>query len=134
MLSMTKHFHAPTPPSEKITSDSPAHFQFEIASTSAARERGLSGRPDVPHDYGMLFTFDTPGMYGFWMPDMLVSIDIIWLSGDGKIIGIEQEVSPDTYPTVFYPPSPVSYVLETRAGEAKLQGLEVGSVINLPVL
>lgn len=108
-------------------------FTFEVVGSPAARAKGLSGRADVPAGYGMLFVFDVPDRYGFWMKDMLVSIDIIWLSSDGTILGIEEAVSPATYPEPFYPPVPVRLVLETRAGEARAQGWAVGTQIELPL-
>jgi len=106
-------------------------FAIEIADSPAEREQGLSNRKEVPGDYGLLFIFPAAGSYGFWMKDMLVSIDIIWLSDDGTVIGIEEAISPETYPTVYQAPTPVRYVLETRAGEARTQGWSVGKVIPL---
>ncbi len=125
-------FRTPTPPPVSSVSDSPIHFEFEIASTTEARVIGLSGRSDVPEGYGMLFVFPEPGSYGIWMKDMLVAIDIIWLSSDGTVLGINHKVTPDTYPKIFYPPQPASYVLETRAGEAVRQHIDVGDKLPLP--
>lgn len=124
-LESTQVFESTSPTEE-------AEFQFEIVDTQAKRTRGLSGRRDVPENYGMLFVFEEKGRYGFWMKDMYVSIDMIWLSDEGKVLGIDEAVSPGTYPSIFYPPEPVRYVLETRAKEARAQGWEVGSVIPLP--
>ncbi|MES2931668.1 MAG: DUF192 domain-containing protein [Patescibacteria group bacterium] len=107
-------------------------FQFEIADSDAERTQGLSGIAEVPPGSGLLFIFDRPERYGFWMKDMLIAIDIIWLADDGTVLEIEEGVSPDTYPTPFYPPQPVRYVLETRVGEAKAQGWMVGTRIPLP--
>lgn len=108
-------------------------LEIEIAADRDSRERGLSGRTNVPDDYGMLFVFDEPQQPGFWMKDMLVSIDMIWISDNGTIVGIEHAVSPATFPSVFYPPVPVRYVLETRVGYAKDQGWEVGTQLPLPI-
>lgn len=120
-----------TPPPKKMFY-SPTGFQFEIADTEELRSKGLSGRADIPEDYGMLFVYDTDVIPSFWMKDMLVSIDIIWLSKDGEIIGILGNVSPDTFPETFSPETAIRYVLETRAGEAKRQGWEAGTRIWLP--
>lgn len=109
-----------------------APFRFEIADSQEERVQGLSGRREVPANYGLLFVFEELGSPGFWMKDMHVSIDIIWLSEDGTILGIEEAVSPRTYPEAFYPPVPVKLVLETRAYEARAQGWEVGSRVPLP--
>jgi uncharacterized membrane protein (UPF0127 family) len=110
-----------------------SNMHFDVVTDLKAQEIGLGGRIDIPADYGMLFVFPKDDNYGFWMKDMLVSIDIIWLSDNGTVIGIEDSVAPSTYPSVFYPPSPVRYVLETRAGEAKVRQWHVGSVIGIPI-
>ena len=68
------------------------------------------------------------------MKDMHVSIDIAWLSEDGTVLKIEENVSPDTFPAVFYPPRPVRLVLETKAGEMRRQGWGVGTRVPLPKL
>ncbi len=107
---------------------------FEIADTPLKQEQGLSGRAVIPDNYGMLFVFAEPDRYGFWMHEMLTSIDILWLADDGTILGLEENVSPDTYPESFYPPEPVRYVLETRAGYAGERGWSVGSVVDLPAI
>ncbi len=106
---------------------------IEIADSSEERMQGLSGRKEIPNDYGMLFIFPEKGSYGFWMKDMLVAIDILWLSDDGVIIGSESAVSPDTYPKTFHPPQPVRFVLEIRGGLAKEKGWEVGTHLSLPL-
>ena len=109
-------------------------FAFEIADTDTERVQGLSGRKSIPANYGLLFVFPEAGTHGFWMKDMHVSIDIAWLATDGTVLKIDEAVSPDTYPSVFYAPSPVRLVLETRAGEMRRQGWEVGTKVPLPRL
>lgn len=109
-----------------------AGITYEVVSTPEARQKGLGGRSEVPHDYGMLFVFAAPNIYRIWMKDMLVPIDILWLESDGTIIGIEESVATSTYPQTFAPTKPVRLVLELRAGEARLKNLHVGSRILLP--
>ena len=96
----------------------------EIADTPEKREQGLSGRESLPEGSGMLFIFENPATYGFWMKEMRFPIDIVWLSGEVgsstdpiKVIDIERNVQPNTFPHIFYPPVPVKYVLETNPGE-----------------
>ena len=122
-----------------ITRTQPTQVQFgvngiryEVVTTQRAQELGLGGRTNLPDDYGMLFVFPNADKYGFWMKDMRVPIDIIWLSDTGAIISIDANVSPTTYPKAFYPPSPVRYVLETRAGLAMAKNWVVGSTVALP--
>jgi len=81
----------------------------------------------------MLFVFEDNDAYGFWMKDMHLAIDILWLSDSGQIIGIEHSVEPDTYPAVFYAPAPVRHVLEVAAGTAKSNGWDIGDAIAIPL-
>lgn len=128
-----QHYLAPkTPVSASAGLIEVGGMQFEIADTQAKQELGLGGRTEIPDNYGMLFVFAKPQKYGFWMKDMLTSIDIIWLDANGSVVLIDHDVSPSTYPSPFYPPIPVSYVLETRAGYAHEHGWQVGTVIPLP--
>ncbi len=106
---------------------------FELADTSLERELGLSGRVEIPRNYAMLFVFDSPARYSFWMKDMQVSIDIIWLDENHVVTKVDEAVSPDTFPTLYYPPNPTRYVLETAAGEAKVLGWTKGTTIALPL-
>ncbi len=115
------------------TLESGETMDFEVVTTETAQEQGLSGRSLVPENYGMLFVFDHKFRVGFWMKDMLVPIDIIWLSDSGTILGVEDSISPDTYPKSVYPPEPVRYVLEVRAGEMRRKGWGIGTRIPLPL-
>jgi len=113
-------------------SSASTQMRFEIADTPEKQELGLGNRAVIPDNYGMLFVFQKPDRYGFWMKDMLASIDMVWLSKDGTIVLIDHSVDPSTYPNVFYPPVPVSYVLETRAGYARDHDWNVGTRVTLP--
>ena len=104
---------------------------IEVADTQAKRTQGLSGRDIVADDYGMLFVFDAAGRHGFWMKDMKVAIDIIWIAEEGSIVYIEHNLAPDSYPTVVTPPTPARYVLETRAGYARERDWGVGTKLEL---
>lgn len=92
-------------------------IKVEVADTDAERMQGLSDRKSLEKGYGMLFIFDKPYQYGFWMKDMNFPIDIIWLDEEFKVISIERNVGPETFPKVFYPPIPIKYVVETNVGE-----------------
>ena len=118
--------------SQKSTAISLSDMEIEIVDTPEARIQGLSGRAEVQAGHGMLFVFDTADRYGFWMKDMLVPIDIVWIKDNGEVVGVDASVAPDTFPTVFYAPEPVRYVLEIRAGEAARKGISIGSIITLP--
>lgn len=111
-----------------------ALFVLEVADTFALQERGLSYRQNLAPQTGMLFVFDTPGMYYFWMKDMNFPIDIIWLDQNKKVVHIEHSLSPSTYPDSFGPETPTQYVIEIPAGEATRIGLVLGNIVNFDFL
>ena len=105
-------------------------LKLEVATSSEAREQGLSNRPSLPADQGLLFIFPEPKFYGFWMKEMNFAIDIIWLDEDGVVVDITKEALPETYPEVFYPPTPIKYVIEVNANYAEGKKLELGDVFS----
>ena len=97
-----------------------------VVRTQADQELGLGERASLPPSQGMLFVFKEPDLYGIWMKDMQFPIDIIWLDANFRIVTIETNVSPDTYPKVFYPAQNSSYVLETNANFSVKNNWRVG--------
>lgn len=106
-------------------------IQVEIADTDAERTLGLSGRESLAENTGLLFVFETEGYHGIWMKEMNFPIDIAWLDKNKKIIHIEHNVAPETYPKVFNPPSPDLFVLETNAGVFQKFNIGVGDTAQL---
>ncbi len=109
-------------------------IKVEIAGTNAERVRGLSGRRGLAPGSGLLFVFPASATYGFWMKEMNFPIDIVWISEDLRIIHIAADVSPDTYPKVFTPPSPARYVLEMPAMSMRKMDVKPGTAVTLPAI
>lgn len=108
----------------------------EVADTLESRTQGLSGRSGLRENEGLLFIFEQPGRYGFWMKDMLFPIDMIWISADGTVVHIERNVSPDTYskqspPQTFVNTPDAKYVLELASGESEKFGLYLGTKVKI---
>ncbi len=101
-------------------------YVVEVANTDATRERGLSGHKPLGDSDGMLFVFDTPGYYAFWMKDMTFPLDIIWMDGDLQVTHIEKSLATSTYPKPFYSGSPSRYVLEIASGQSETINLKIG--------
>lgn len=102
----------------------------EVVNTKSARALGLSGRTKMADNEGMLFIFDAPGKYGFWMKDMTFPLDIIWINQNGVVVAIERELTPETYPKTYINGADASYVLEINAGLSEKFGLYLGSKVN----
>lgn len=109
------------------------NIKVEIADTDESREKGLSGHALLKDDEGMLFIFDHPSKYAFWMKDMNFPIDIIWMtsselgeSNDLQVVFIQKNAEPSSYPSVFLPSNPANYVLEVNAGFSQKNNLQIG--------
>ena len=115
----------------KIIKINDISISVEVADTSEARIKGLADRNMLPDDSGMLFIFDTPAQYGFWMKNMNFAIDIVWIDENLRVIGIEKRVSPKTFPKVFYPKSSAKYVLELPAGFTDKYRVDTGQFVTI---
>ena len=105
-------------------------FRVEIADTDELRARGLMYRESMAENEGMVFIFDTPGSYPFWMKNTLIPLDMIWVDADRRVVFIAPSVPPckaDPCPNFpATPPPPALYVVEVVSGFAKKHGVKVG--------
>lgn len=125
--------NSPDNPLKNIFSSKRADYKclkLEQVSSPGALKQGLSGRISMPEDQGMLFVFDRPSRYCFWMKDMRFPIDIIWLSADKKVLEFAENVEPKTYPNNFCPAQPAQFVIEVNAGVAREVKLEEGKQLQ----
>jgi uncharacterized membrane protein (UPF0127 family) len=101
-----------------------------MVTTAAAQEKGLSGRASLAPDSGMLFVFQNEAQRCFWMKDMQFPLDIIWVNKDKRVVYIQPELSPSTYPDSFCPKPPAQYVIELNAGQATQASIRIGETLT----
>src|SRR3989344_5640548 len=65
-------------------------FVVEIAQTQEEKVQGLMHRVSLDNNKGMLFIYDSPTIAKFWMKNTLISLDIIWINKNNKIVHIEK--------------------------------------------
>lgn len=110
-------------------------FSVDISDTPLKRQQGLSGREELGVDEGMLFIFERPAMHRFWMKDMLIPIDIIWISR-GEVVGFEKNVLPEPGVSTlklkaYQSPQPVELVLEVAAGTVEKLNIKEGDSVSI---
>ena len=99
----------------------------ELAVTPEERAQGLMFRKNIEFDQGMLFIFDREDFYSFWMKNMIIPLDLIWLDKEKRIVHIERCLPPcEEEPCPSYSPEvPALYVLELKAGSVEQRGLKI---------
>jgi uncharacterized membrane protein (UPF0127 family) len=100
----------------------------ELALTPAERSQGLMFRKELGPENGMLFVFPSPSTGAFWMQNTLISLDIIFIGSDKKIINIVARAEPQTT-TPREPEGPYLYTLELEGGRAEELGIIPGDAI-----
>jgi uncharacterized membrane protein (UPF0127 family) len=120
-----------TPPTVTLISPQGVNIVASIANTDKQRELGLSGtKPLTPYE-GMWFIFPQMGIYPFWMKDMQFPLDIVWVDDQMKIVDIQLNAIPESYPKTFIPKAPARYVLEIPAGSGERFGFFIGDTVSL---
>jgi uncharacterized protein len=113
----------------EIVSASGVHaFTVELATNDAERERGLMFRKELPQGQGMLFDFQRDQPVAFWMHNTYISLDMIFIRGDGRIARIAENAKPESDDLI---PSgaPVRAVLEVIAGTARQLSIKPGDKV-----
>lgn len=118
-------------PSIKINNQT---FKLSLAKTSQEKEVGLSTTESLPEDQGMLFIFEKPDYYPFWMKNMKFPIDIIYINND-QIVAIHKNLKPPTNPNdaavIYTPQEPASKVLEINAGLSEKYDFKKGDKVKI---
>jgi uncharacterized membrane protein (UPF0127 family) len=111
------------------TDNGPVRINAEIADDDQERSRGLMFRQSLADDHGMLFIFQEPEMASFWMRNTIISLDIIFIGVDGRILNIADHTTPyseESIPAVGM----TKGVLEIRAGRAEALGIRPGDRVR----
>ncbi len=111
------------------TASGPVTLHVEIADDDAERARGLMFRESLADDAGMLFHFQEPEMASFWMRNTVLSLDIIFIAPDGRILNIADHTTPFSEAPI--PADGLTRgVLEIRAGRAEALGIRPGALVH----
>jgi hypothetical protein len=104
----------------------------EVAATDEQRRVGLMGRESLAPAHGMLFDFLGPTVATMWMKDTRLSLDMLFLDEQGRVVWMVERTTPGSL-ALITTPQLVRYVLELQAGEAHALGLATGDRAALPV-
>jgi uncharacterized membrane protein (UPF0127 family) len=129
---------APVAPASGITKEGEVTFlkdgktfrkiDVEIAENDTDRQKGLMFRPYLSDSVGMLFVFEEPTPQSFWMKNTMISLDIIYVDQNKKIVSIQKKAKPYSEESL---PSfgDAQYVVEVNGGYCDKYGIQVGDTI-----
>ena len=104
-------------------------IDIEIADNMYERSLGLMNRNEMKETQGMLFIFPKLELQSFWMRNTLISLDIMFVNDQKKIVTIHENtkiLSETSYPSS----EPSIYVVEVLAGFAERHNIQVGDKID----
>ena len=119
-------------PLEIVTKNGVHVFSVEMATTEQEKETGLMYRKELADGKGMLFDFSPEQEVSMWMKNTYISLDMIFIKADGRILRIAENTEPLS--TKIIPSNgPVKGVLEVIAGTAQKYGIKPGDRVAHPL-
>lgn len=111
-------------------------FVVDVAKSDYDKAKGLSIYDKLPENKGMIFIFNSPDYYAFWMKDMKFAIDIIYIR-DNKIVDIYQNVAypktQDEELKIIKPKEKSDKVLEINANLSNKYNLKKGDFVKIDI-
>jgi|GEM_PF-576929 len=103
-------------------------YRLALALTPKEQSKGMMNRNFMPTDFGMLFVFEEPYVHGFWMKNVLVPLDMLFIADDGRIHHIHAMAEPLALDSIRAN-DPSRAVLEIAGGQAAERGIKVGDYV-----
>lgn len=112
-------------PLRLVTARRSHRLTVEVAASPREQQIGMMFRTALPRGYGMLFPFATPRPLSFWMENTIVSLDLVFVGADRRVVNIAARATPLSR-DFLASTGPAIAVLEIGAGEAARIGLRAG--------
>lgn len=109
-------------------------FKVKVAKTEKEKQVGLSETKKLGEKDGMLFVFNAPEKYSFWMRDMDFPIDIIYIKGDEVVDVIKNAPAPTSSNSelpIYQPSTEADKVLEVNSGIADKYNIKKGTKLEI---
>ena len=112
-------------------------FEVIIADDVDERNQGLQNVSSLGDEEGMWFIFEEAKVRTFWMKDTLISLDIIFIGEDFKVLNIAHDVPPCTEIdpeqlncSTYSSDGEAQYVFEIKGGLADYYGIKIGDIVR----
>ena len=119
-------------PLEIVTKSGVQVFSVEMATTEEEKTTGLMYRKELADGKGMLFDFTPEQQVSMWMKNTYISLDMIFILADGRILRIAENTEPEST-RIISSGGLAKGVLEVIAGTAKKYGIAPGDRVAHPL-
>jgi uncharacterized membrane protein (UPF0127 family) len=119
-------------PLEIVTKNGVQVFSVEMATTDEEKQTGLMYRKELADGKGMLFDFNPEQEVSMWMKNTYVSLDMIFIRADGRVLRIAENTEPLST-KIISSKGPARAVLEVVAGTAQKYGIRPGDRVGHPL-
>ena len=119
-------------PLEIVTKNGVQVFSVEMATTEQEKQTGLMYRKELADGKGMLFDFNPEQEISMWMKNTYVSLDMIFIRADGRILRIAENTEPLST-KIISSGGLARGVLEVAAGTAQKYGIAPGDRVAHPL-
>lgn len=108
------------------------NLKVEKAETTLEKTQGLMFREEICENCGMLFFYSSDVKSGFWMKNCEISLDIIFINSENKIVDIKKDFEPckEEDCPVYAPDEYYRYALEVNGGWSERNDVEVGDTLE----
>lgn len=112
-----------------------AKFRAEVVTSKFDMSRGMMFRDSLPPDRGMLFIHGEPGLFSYWMYQVRIPLDLIWMDQNRLITEIVANAEPCKSESAAKCPQYGGkrrslFVLELNAGMAAKHNLKPGDRLD----
>lgn len=114
-----------------VTARGEKQIAIEVAETNDQKALGLMFRTSLADDAGMLFPYDGAQEITMWMKNTFISLDMVFIRGDGVVHSIAVRTEPLSERTIASG-GKVTAVLELAGGAAERIGLKAGDRVRHP--
>lgn len=101
----------------------------KVFKTPEKIEHGLMFVKKLPQNLGALFCMHDSKIHKFWMKNTYVSLDVIFLDKNFKIVGFVENTKPLDL-SLVYVNYPSKYVIEIKSGFIKKNNIHVDDIMK----
>ena len=110
----------------------PIILNCEVAKSFFAKMKGLMHRTSLAKDKGMFFPFWLPWYRSFWMKNVKISLDIIFISRNLRIINVhEATAEPAPFYKTYWSHGLCKYIVECNVEFCRQNNITSGTKISI---